>query len=321
MQPPFTLTPKILTLVAEISLLQGRYEGMHAPVPQPKLRRQNRVKTIKDSLAIEGNTLDLDQVTALFEGKRVLGPKQDIKEVQNAIQLYQSLPDLNPAKVNNLLRAHGILMAGLAKDAGKFRQGAVGILKGQKVSHIAPPTKLVPKLMGELFEFLNAKSELSPLIRACIFHYELEFIHPFSDGNGRMGRFWQSLILSKFHPAFEYIPVESLIKERQASYYRILEQCDKKGDSTAFIEFSLETIRDALQDFLNHLKPTTETPESRLDFSQKEFEGNEFSRKAYLQLFKTISTATASRDLAFGVSDGRLIKTGSQATAKYRFRK
>jgi Fic family protein len=293
---------------------------MHAPVPQPKLRRQNRVRTIKDSLAIEGNTLNLEQVTAILEGKRVFGPKREIREVQNAVKLYEHLSEMDPGKVGDLIWAHGILMKGLAPDAGKFRAGAVGILKGQKVSHVAPPAKQVPRLMDELFSFLRGRDSLSPLVRACVFHYELEFIHPFSDGNGRIGRFWQSLILTKFNTAFEYIPVESLIKERQASYYQVLERCDKKGDSTEFIEYSLETIRDALTEFLRHLKPEPVTPGSRIQLAQQKLGSSMFSRKDYLVLFKSISTATASRDLALGVSEGRLTKTGTQSTARYKFR-
>ncbi len=320
MYPPFILTPKILNLVSEVSHLLGKYEGFHAPVPQPKLRRQNRVRTIKDSLAIEGNTLDLEQVTAIFGGKRVKGPKRDIGEVQNTIRLYESLYELNPIKEKDLLWAHGVLMKDLIPNAGKYRLGAVGILKGQKVSHLAPPAKQVPQLMDNLFSFLKNAKELSPLILACVFHYELEFIHPFSDGNGRIGRFWQSLILTKYQGVFEYLPVESLIKDRQESYYSILERCDKKGDSTDFIEFSLGTIRDALKDFLDQLKPDSETPQSRLELAQMEFKRREFSRKDYLQFFKTISTATASRDLALGVSEKKLIKTGTQATTQYRFK-
>jgi Fic family protein len=319
MRPPFTLTPKILTLVSDISLLLGKYEGIHAPVPQPELRRENRLRTIRDSLAIEGNTLNLDQVTAIFEGKRVIGPERDVLEVQNALRLYESLHKLSPNSSKDLLRAHGVLMKGLIPDAGKYRQGAVGILKGKNVSHIAPPARQVPALMDKLFDFLKSESEGSPLVRACVFHSELEFIHPFSDGNGRIGRYWQSLILTKYHPIFEYLPVESLIKKKQAEYYRVLEACDKAGNSTTFIEFSLETVLGALADFLIHLKPEPETAESRLGLARNEFARREFSRKDYIQFFKTISTATASRDLALGVSSGVLKKSGAQATARYRF--
>jgi Fic family protein len=321
MLPPFEITPKVLGLVSEISLLLGRYEGIHAPAPQPQLRRQNRIRTIKDSLAIEGNTLSLAQVSAIFEGKSVSGPIKEILEVQNAIRLYENLRTLKPTTLKNLLWAHGVLMEGLTRDAGKFRSGAVGILKGQNVSHIAPPAKQVPRLVEELLDFLKKHLDLSPLIKACVFHYEFEFIHPFTDGNGRMGRFWQSLILTHFHPAFEHIPVESLIKGRQAAYYRALEISDKNGNSTPFIEFSLEVIRDALGDFMDNLLPPAETTESRLNLAKQEFDQTTFSRKEYLLLFETISTATASRDLAWGFENALLEKTGTQATTRYRFKK
>lgn len=319
MTPPFILNTRILNLVSEISQLVGRYEGLHAPIPQPKLRRQNRIRTIKDSLAIEGNTLDLRQVTAIFDGKRVAGKPQEIREVQNAIQLYSSLPQITPTSQRAFLNAHGILMKGLVSKAGSYRSTSVGILKGSKVAHIAPPPKQVPTLMDQLFRFLKIESELSPLIKACVFHYELEFIHPFEDGNGRMGRLWQSVILSHFHRAFEYLPVESIVRDRQSAYYQSLEASDKKGECSEFIEFSLATIRDGLTEFLKELQTTPETPESRLNLAKSEFKGRSFTRKDYLQFFKTLSTATASRDLALGTEQGFLTKTGDKATTQYRF--
>lgn len=321
MKPPFTLTPKILNLVAEISLQLGRYEGLHAPIPQPKLRRKNRIRSIQSSLAVEGNTLDLDQVTAIFENKRVIGPKKDILEAQNAIALYERLRELDSTSLKHLLSAHAMLMKGLVPDAGKLRAGAVGILKGSKVSHVAPPAKQVPRLIADLLDFLKNEKGLSPLVKASVFHYEFEFIHPFSDGNGRMGRFWQTLILTKFNPAFEYMPIESVIKQRQSAYYQALEQSDKKGDSTSFIEFSLETIKDASKEFLDHLKPEPETPDSRLKHAHLEFGDREFSRKDYLMFFKTISTATASRDLTYGVETNAIERFGAKALTRYRFRK
>lgn len=318
--PPFTITPRIVTLISEVSLLLGKYEGLHAPVPQPKLRRRNRIRTIKDSLAIEGNTLDLKQVTALLEGKRVLGPEKDILEVRNAAALYARLGEFNPESVRDLLSAHHALMKDLVPDAGKFRRGAVGILKGSKVSHLAPPAKLVPKLMDELFSYLKAERQLSPILKACVFHYELEFIHPFSDGNGRMGRLWQSVILTRFNPVFEYLPVESLIRERQAEYYRALEESDKKGDCERFLEFSLEAIKVSLQELLEQLKPEPETPELRLQIARRLFSDRKFTRKDYLGVFKTVSTATASRDLALGVASGLLTKRGDKANTVYFFK-
>ena len=319
MKPPFTLTAQILNLVSEISRLLGRYEGLHLPIPQPMLRRQNQIRTIQGSLAIEGNTLDFDQVTAILENKKVLGPKKDILEVQNALSLYESLNDFKPTASKDLLKAHAILMRNLTEGAGKYRTGAVGILKGSKVSHIAPPASRVSGQIEDLLGFLKQDKDTSPLIKAAVFHYEFEFIHPFSDGNGRMGRFWQHLILAKYHPVFEYLPFESLVKERQADYYLAFEQSDKRGESTAFIEFSLETIKTTLREFLDQLKPAAETPVLRLSLARERFQQHEFSRKDYMQFLKTISTATASRDLALGVSKHILRKTGTTALAKYSF--
>lgn len=319
MKPPFELNSTILNLVSEISLLVGRYEGLHAPIPQPKLRRQNRIRTIKDSLAIEGNTLDLEQVTAIFDGRRVAGKPKEIREVQNAIQLYSALSQLNPTSQQAFLKAHGILMKGLVTKAGIYRTTSVGILKGTQVAHIAPPPRQVPTLMDNLFRFLKEKSDVSALIKACVFHYELEFIHPFEDGNGRMGRLWQSVILSHFHRAFEYLPVESIVRDRQSAYYEALETSDKKGECSAFVEFSLSTIRDGLKEFMKELQPEPETPESRLRLAKSEFGQKYFSRKDYIQFFKTLSTATASRDLARGVSQGILAKNGTKALTQYRF--
>jgi Fic family protein len=320
-KPPFSVNPRVLSLVSEISLLLGRYEGIHAPVPQPKLRKQNRIRTIQGSLAIEGNTLDLDQVTAIFSNQRVQGPRKDILEVQNTIRVYESLHELKLTRRAEFLKAHRMLMDGLSNEAGRFRKGAVGILKGSKVAHVAPSAKLVPELMDELLEYWKSEQELSPLILACVVHYETEFIHPFSDGNGRMGRFAQSWILAKFHRCFEYLPVESLIKERQTQYYDALGLSDRQGDSTPFVEFSLETVRDALKGFLEELKPAVETAETRLGLARSEFGDHPFTRKDFMRLFKTISSATASRDLARGVLEGVLSRRGTKNTASYRFKK
>jgi Fic family protein len=319
MYPPFTLTPKILSLVAQISQCLGILEGFRAQVPQPKLRKQNRIRTIHGSLAIEGNTLNLDQVTALFEHKRVLGPKREIIEVRNAIQLYDTWEQLKPSSKKDMLKAHAILMKDLVSGLGKFRTESVGILKGSKVSHIAPPANRVPELIENLLEFLKTEKELSPLVKACIFHYEFEFIHPFMDGNGRMGRFWQYVILSNFHPVFIYTPVESIIKQRQTLYYEALGKSDKQGESTYFIEFSLETLYDSLKEFLDSTLPEVQTPFSRLKIAEETFGKEEFARKDYMRLFKTLSTATASRDLALGLTKNLLRRNGARALSKYQF--
>lgn len=318
MRPPFTITPEILRSVSQIERLIGRIEGLEQPKPQPHLRKSNRVRTVQGSLAIEGNTLDLDQVTALLEGKRVLGKKEEIAEVLNAIKVYDGLAGVDPLLVKSLLKAHRVMMGGLISGAGKWRSQNVGILKGSAVSHIAPKADRVPYLMDELFAFLKDK-ELHPLIRSCVFHYELEFIHPFPDGNGRIGRFWHTLLLYHYHEVFEFIPIESLISDHQQDYYAALEASDKSGDSTVFVEFSLGMIRASLEDFLESFVPKPFTAEERVDRAKGHFGGAEFSRKDYLGLFKSISTATASRDLKQGIEDGVLVKKGDKALTKYRF--
>lgn len=318
MAPPFSISSKILSLVSQIERLIGRVESLNQPKPQPHLRKSNRVKTLHGSLAIEGNTLDEEQITALLDGKKVWGKKEEIREVLNAIQVYDQMRSFNALDPKHLLKAHGVMMAGLIDTAGAWRRGNVGILKGSKVSHMAPKADRVPYLMDELFDFLGTE-DCHPLIRGCVFHYELEFIHPFQDGNGRMGRFWHSLLLSHYHPVFEFIPVESLIKENQKTYYDALEMSDKSGDSTPFIEFSLSMIHEAMDDFLAVFKPEPLTAESRLDLAEKHFEERQFSRKQYLDFFKTISTATASRDLKFGIEKNILSKEGDKSVTVYTY--
>jgi Fic family protein len=318
MKPPFRLTPEILHFVSRIERLIGRIEGLEQPKPQPHLRKSNRVRTIQGSLAIEGNTLDLDQVTALLEGKPVVGRKEEIQEVLNAIKVYEDMADFDPVSAKSLLKAHRIMMDGLIPNAGKWRSRNVGILKGSAISHIAPKADRVPHLMEDLVEFLKDETT-HPLIRSCIFHYEFEFIHPFQDGNGRIGRFWHTLLLYHYHPAFEFIPIESLIREHQQEYYAALEASDRSGDSTAFVHFSLGIIEQALEEFISTFIPQPLTAHERLTRAKEHFSRRSFSRKNYRELFKTISTATASRDLKQGTNDGLLSRSGEKALTLYRF--
>ena len=244
-KPPFTLSEKTLNLVAEIMEIVTRLTMIEVEGINPELRRNNRIKTIQASLAIENNSLSLDQVTAILNGKKILGPGQDIKEVQNAYEAYELLLDFSPYDVSSLLKAHKILMNDLTKEAGTFRSSGVGIFAGENLIHMAPPASFVPEQISQLL--LWAKdSEVHPLIKSCVFHYEFEFIHPFADGNGRMGRMWQTLILYKWKSLFGWLPVESLVKDRQDNYYKVLGECDKAADSVKFIEFMLESIRDSL---------------------------------------------------------------------------
>lgn len=209
------------------------------------LRRENRIRTIQASLAIEHNTLNVEQVTAVIEGKSVLGLPREIQEVRNAFAAYEAMPDWEPTSLADLLSAHGRLMLGLCDDAGHWRRGGVGIYRGEQLVHMAPPANQVPRLMGQLLQWL-AGTEAHPLIAFCALHYELEFIHPFSDGNGRMGRLWQTVVLSRWQPVMAFLPVETVIISRQDEYYQQLSQADQRSDCTGFILFLLEALRDAL---------------------------------------------------------------------------
>ncbi|WP_395748543.1 Fic family protein [Prosthecobacter sp.] len=245
--PPFTITPRVLDLVALISEALGRWEAQNPEAMTPKLRRSRRLRTIHSSLAIENNSLSLDQVTAVVEGKKVLGPAKDILEVRNAFAAYEKLDDWNPSSTKHFLAAHGILMQGLVDRPGHFRSGGVGIMQGAKLVHLAPSAAGVPGLVKDLLGWLKQKPH-HPLITSCVVHYELEFIHPFADGNGRIGRLWQTLILSRWKPELAFLPVESVIREQQAGYYRALAAADKAGQSTVFIEFMLSTLLQSLEE-------------------------------------------------------------------------
>lgn len=319
MTPPFNITTKILSQVSHIERLIGKLESFDKPKPQPQLRKSNRVKTLQGSLAIEGNSLDIEQITAVLDGKRVIAPKTDIQEVLNANEVYQRISNYDPSQVKDLLHAHSIMMKGLLPNAGHWRSSNVGILKNGAVAHMAPQADRVEFLMNDLFHFLQ--SEHHPLIKGCVFHYEFEFIHPFQDGNGRMGRFWQSLLLYSYHDIFEYIPVESIIREHQQKYYNTLEDCDHAGESTKFIEFSLDMILKSLEDFIVVFQPQKPLPTDRLTQAAKHFGKQKFTRKDYMQINKNISSATASRDLKTGVENAQLSITGTKATSQYRFRK
>ena len=319
MKPPSTITPQILNLVASISQILGQYEGLHTPPPEPKMRRQNRIKTIRGSLQIEGNTLSTDQVTAILDKRKVLGPPLEIREVQNAINAYAQLKKFDPYSIKSFCEAHGLLMTGLLKDAGHFRTGNVGILKGTKVSHLAPKPQMVYELIQNLFSFLKNDKANHFLIKSSIAHYEIEFIHPFSDGNGRLGRLWQTVLLSKFNPVFEYLPIESTIKDHQKAYYAALEHADKQGDSAPFIEFMLKIIQTTLQEFLASIKTVKLTSEDRVRRAKDFFGHKEFSRKDYLAFLKGISAPTASRDLFWAVENKLLKKKGQKNQTVYSF--
>ena len=317
--PPLKLNESILNLVQSISELIGRWDGAQRPKPKVKLRKKNRIRSIQASLAIEGNSLSLEQVTAILENKRVLGPKKEVTEVINAIEAHGLLPSLQPWKEKDFLKLHSVLMKGLIPDSGKFRSSQVGVMKGAKVSHVAPPAIRVPNLIHELFSY-GKISKMNPLVLSCIVHYEIEFIHPFMDGNGRMGRLWQSLILAKHYPVFEFVPVEDWIIKNQMGYYRALEESDKRGESGLFVEFMLERMLEALGETLHPAHFESVLPSDRLERARTFLGGGEFSRAEYLRAVGRISAATASRDLADGVRQGLLAIQGDKRTARYRFK-
>ncbi|OPB99129.1 cell filamentation protein Fic [Elizabethkingia meningoseptica] len=318
MKPPYTITDKILTLVASISEKIGEINASHLYKPATELRKKNRIKTIQSSLEIEGNTLTEEQITALLENKRVIAPQKDILEVQNAIKVYEQLNQYNPYQLKDLIKAHAVLMNGLIDNPGKLRTSNVGIVKGSKVEHLAPSGTMVNGLMKDLFNYLKKDNDLI-LIKSCVFHYEFEFIHPFIDGNGRMGRLWQTLILMQQYPVFEYLPVESLIKQQQSEYYNKLSESDKKGNSTPFIEFMLGIISQSLDTLLQSQSITLHT-EDRIRLFKDKIGKNTFSRKDYMQSFKNISAPTASRDLKWAVDQNLLSKSGTLRLTEYQFK-
>ena len=317
MKPPYDITPNILKLISSISEKIGETNANYLNKPSTTLRKQNRIKTIHSSLKIEGNTLTEEQITALLENKRVIGPQKDIKEVLNAIEIYENLEKFNPYNEKSFLVAHSSLMNNLVENAGKYRKQGVGIVKGSKVEHLAPPYENVPYLMKDLFQYLK-KSEEIELIKSCVFHYEMEFIHPFLDGNGRMGRLWQTLILMRKYPVFEYIPFETLISKDQEKYYRALSESDKSGKSTKFIEYMLNVIDTSISDLLKYNNRTL-NEKDRLDYFIS-LNKSEFTRKDYMDIFKDISSATASRDLKKGLEIGIFEKIGERNKTKYRLK-
>ena len=317
MKPSYKITSSILKLITSISEKVGEVNANLLNKPSPKLRKQNRIKTIYSSLKIEGNTLTEEQITALLENKRVIGPKKDVLEVLNAIKIYENLEDYSPSKEKSFLKAHQNLMEGLIENSGKYRNQSVGIVKGSKIQHLAPPFGNVSYLMKNLFEYLQKSDEIE-LIKSCVFHYEMEFIHPFLDGNGRMGRLWQTLILMEKYPIFEFLPFETLINKDQEKYYKALAESDKSGDSTKFIEYMLGVINDSISELLNFNNRTL-NEKDRLEYFVS-LNKIKFTRKDYMNIFKGISSATASRDLKKGTELNLFNKLGEKNKTNYRLK-
>ena len=297
--PPYEITDEMLALVAEIMEDLGKLSGVNRLEKLPRLRRISRIRSIHSSLAIENNTLSLEQVTDVINGKRILGPQKDITEVKNANLAYNQLDKVNPYKLDNLLSIHGIMMNDLVKEAGKLRTGQVGVYNSKgEVIHMAPPADLVPEQIKQLFAWLET-SNANMLIKSSVFHYEFEFIHPFNDGNGRTGRLWQTALLASWKPIFAWIPIESIIKDNQAEYYQAIALSTTQGKSNVFILFMLNVIDKSIKDLIdntrNHyqhlndqitelMKVIEAYPQSAVELMQKlHLKSRDGFRKNYIQ--------------------------------------
>lgn len=318
MKPPYQITTKIIELIALISEKIGEVNSSYLYKLPTELRKRNRIRTIQSSLEIEGNSLSLEQVTAILDNKRIIAPTKDIVEVKNAIRVYDNLDSYIPASLTSFCKAHAILMQGLIDEPGEIRTKSVGIVKGSLVTHVAPPGNIVKSLMKDLFEYLKKDKDLL-LIKSCVFHYEMEFIHPFMDGNGRMGRLWQTVILRQYSPVFEFLPIESLIKAKQREYYKILGESDNKGNSTGFIEFIFQIINESLEELMANQRVRI-TGDNRVSIFKEKIGPGLFSRQEYMRQFRDISSATASRDLKQAVDNGLLDRTGNKRTTLYKFK-
>ena len=306
-QPPFEINERIMADVIEIAELVGRVSVTDKISMNPTLRRTNRIQTIYSSLAIEQNTLDIEQVTAVLSGKRVIAPPKDIAEVQNAYEIYDNMDKLNPYSIDDLLKAHSVMERGLLNEEGEFRSRPVGVADSEgNILHFGTLPQYVPKLVQELLEWTE-KSEIHLLIKSCVFHYEFELIHPFADGNGRMGRLWHTLLLSKWNPIFAWLPIESIIHDNQSEYYNAINVSNNNGNSTVFIEFMLSVIKQALQESIND-KPKNISSKSDLRWNKINdyLETHEYILNSDVQKLLGVSSATATRILVGFMKDGKL---------------
>lgn len=311
-KPPFEITNQMIDYVAEIAELVGKLSAVSSLSANPTLRRSNRIRTIHGSLAIEQNTLSLEQVTAVLNGKHVLAPPKDIAEVKNAYEIYERLDELDPYSVDDLLIAHGIMTRGLVEESGMFRTRPVGVVDSEgHVLHFGTLPQYVPALVMELLNWVKT-SEVHMLIRSCVFHYELELIHPFADGNGRVGRLWHTLLLSKWNPAFTWLPVESIIHNRQQEYYDVINASNDAGESTVFIEFMLSAIKTSL---VEAISTSDEMSDVKIDKStlrwnkiQEYLKTHDYIMNADVRKLCGVSAATANRILSSFVEEEKLSK-------------
>ena len=311
-KPPYEITNTIIDSVAEIAELVGRLTSTNQLSSNPTLCRSNRIRTIHGSLAIEQNTLSLEQVTAVLNGKHVLAPPKDIAEVKNAYEIYERLDELDPYSVDDLLTAHGIMTRELVDESGMFRTRPVGVVDQEgRVLHFGTLPQYVPDLVMELLDWVK-NSDVHMLIRSCVFHYEFELIHPFADGNGRVGRLWHTLLLSKWNPAFAWLPVESIIHDRQQEYYAAINASNDAGESTVFIEFMLSAIKASLIDAINARDDVSDGAMDKATMRWKQIEKfletHPYIMNADVRALCGVSAATANRILAGLAAEGKLVK-------------
>ena len=321
-KPPFEITNPMIGYVAEIAELVGKLSAESSFSVNPTLRRSNRIKTIHGSLAIEQNTLSLEQVTAVLNGKHILAPPKDITEVKNAYEVYEQLGKLDPYSVNDLLTAHGIMTWGLVEESGTFRNRPVGVVDSEgNILHFGTLPQYVPDLVMELLDWVKT-SEVHMLIRSCVFHYELELIHPFADGNGRVGRLWHTLLLSQWNPAFAWLPVESIIHDRQQEYYAAINASNNAGESTAFIAFMLAAIKAALIEAISVRDVMSEEKMDktvlRWNKIQEYLKTHDYIMNADVRTLCDVSSATANRILVRLTEEGKLNRYLQEGHWAYR---
>lgn len=329
-KPPFTITNSILSYVASISEKIGRITVMNNMENKPHLRRNNRIKSIHSSLKIEANSLSLSQVRDVINGRLVLGEQKEIQEVKNAYNAYEKIAEINPYSIKDLKKFHGIMTKYIVEESGDFRRGEEGVFNGEQCIFMAPPAQFVPQLMNELFDWMKeVKDQMHPLILSSIFHYEFVFIHPFTDGNGRMARLWHTAILAKWNPVFEYIPIESQIEKFQDDYYDAIAKCHVEGESTVFIEFMLTQIDNILEELLNQMTNSTtddaildadganhgaDNMESRLLSGLKQ---NPYITQTDLAKELSLSRRTVQRIMKELMNDGKIKRVGSTRTGHW----
>ena len=329
-KPPFTITNSILSHVASVSEKVGRITVMSNMENKPHLRRNNRIKSIHSSLKIEANSLSLSQVRDVINGKVVLGEQKEIQEVKNAYNAYEKIAEIDPYSIEELKKFHGIMTKYIVEESGDFRSGEEGVFNGEECIFMAPPARFVPQLMNELFDWMKeVKDQMHPLILSSVFHYEFVFIHPFTDGNGRMARLWHTAILAKWNPVFEYIPIESQIEKFQDDYYDAIAKCHVEGESTVFIEFMLTQIDNILEELLNQMTNSTtddaildadganhgaDNMESRLLSGLKQ---NPYITQTDLAKELSLSRRTVQRIMKELMNDGKIKRVGSTRTGHW----